>query len=748
MKNRVLPSTLVLGLILALVAGLSVQLPQKAAHAQDPERDAAPQQVSAPQAPLGTAFTYQGWLTDGGSPAEGEYDFHFSLHDDPTADSPVAGPVAIEDHHVEQGLFTVRLDFGEAFTGTARFLEIGVRPGDSGGAFTTLSPRQELTPAPYALYAPTAPWSGLAGVPAGFADGVDDDTTSFWSLTGNAGTTPGTHFLGTTERVNLVLAVSGTAALRLEPNPISPNLIGGHSSNTVEPAVAGATIGGGGLDDFPNRVTAYAAWATIGGGAGNTIENGPMYSTIGGGAFNSIGDFSSGATIGGGAANVIENGAVFATIGGGSGITVTAQYATVGGGYDNNVGTGSYSATISGGWENDIGDNSGSATIGGGAANDIGDGSGSATIGGGAANDIGDNSGSATIGGGYDNNIGTGNYSATISGGWENDIGDNSRSATIGGGAANDIGLDGDYSTIGGGLWNVVRDDGDYATIGGGRSNSIGMSSDYATIGGGINNDIGDGSGFATIGGGRTNEIADATEYATIPGGRENEANGDYSFAAGLRAKANNQGCFVWVDSRGNSEACNDDNRTIFRSTGGFYIYTNLFNPRSGLHLAAGGSSWNSHSDQKLKENFQPVNTQQLLARLAEHPITTWNYKSQDPAIRHIGPMAQDFNALIPGLGGEGKTHINTLDADGVALAAIQGLYAQNQGLAAENSALVAENATQQEQIDDLEARLTALERGGVSPTSVSALPSWLLLGGLVLTGAVVVQRRRVGGER
>jgi len=53
--------------------------------------------------------------------------------------------------------------------------------------------------------------------------------------------------------------------------------------------------------------------------------------------------------------------------------------------------------------------------------------------------------------------------------------------------------------------------------------------------------------------------------------------------------------------------------------------------------------------------------------------METWNYKAQDPSIRHIGPMAQDFYGAFSY--GEDNKYINTLDADGVALAAIQGLY-------------------------------------------------------------------------
>jgi hypothetical protein len=611
-RTPTLVTTLVLALMLALVAGLSAQLPQGAAHAQDPDRGPVPQQLSAPQAQLGTSFTYQGRLTDGGSPADGEVDLRFGLYDAASGGN-LLGTVTVPDLQVTAGLFTVQLDYGQVFTGTARFLEVGVRPGDSDGAYTTLTPRQELTPAPYALALP-----GL------------------WT----------------------------------QQNTRSHNVLGGFDGNSIPDGVVGATIGGGGEAGFPNRVTAN--FSTVAGGVNNAAYG--AFATVGGGDDNQANAHH--AVIAGGYLNRAN--ASYATVAGGSHITVTSDYATIGGGRHN---------------------------------------------------DIGVESDSATIGGGGYNRIAYESWVATIGGGHSNDIGESSQAATIGGGRENDIGYGSDYATIGGGYSNDIGDGSDYATIGGGYSNDIGDGSAYATIGGGYSNEIWDGDSwvasiYATIGGGYNNLISGTASFVTIPGGSENEANGDYAFAAGRRAHANNQGCFVWGDSYDGDVECNNDNRWVARASGGVYFYTNS-GLTLGSRLAANGTAWGALSTRHLKDNFAPVDTQQLLARLAEHPITTWNYKNQDPSIRHIGPMAQDFNALLPGLGGEGETYINTLDADGVALAAIQGLYAQNQELRA--------------QVNDLEARLAALERGGVSPSSALGLPTWLLLGGLVLVGGVVL---------
>lgn len=124
-----------------------------------------------PDAVLGYSFTYQGWLTDGGSPANGFYDFEFRLTDALSGGSQVGSTVIRDDVTVTNGLFTVGLDFGNVFDGTELYLDISVRPGASVGAYTGLSPRQAITPTPYAVYSlKTAEhdhwgnvWSGTTG---------------------------------------------------------------------------------------------------------------------------------------------------------------------------------------------------------------------------------------------------------------------------------------------------------------------------------------------------------------------------------------------------------------------------------------------------------------------------------------------------------------------------------------------------------------------------------------------------------
>lgn len=116
------------------------------------EATAAPDILNL-RAAMGTVFTYQGRLTDGDQPANGAYDFRFTLHDAAVGGSQIGSTVTIPNVTVTDGFFTVSLDFGaEAFTGEARYLEIAVKSSES-SSFTTLAPRQVVSPAPYALHA-------------------------------------------------------------------------------------------------------------------------------------------------------------------------------------------------------------------------------------------------------------------------------------------------------------------------------------------------------------------------------------------------------------------------------------------------------------------------------------------------------------------------------------------------------------------------------------------------------------------
>ena len=606
--------------------------------------------------PTASSFTYQGRLLTSGQPFSGSCAFQFGLYDAASAGTQLGTTQTIEALTVKDGYFKATLDFGlTPFTGAVRFLDVSVKCA-SETTFTPLG-RQPLTAAPQALIAQSVPWTGLTGLPANLtflnsptsctneqvakwngtawacgditvgtdtlakltctsgqiakwngtawecgsvavggtdtlasltcaagqvakrnsantawecaADtDIDTNTTytagdgltltdtafsvkfaasggsngtvstaarsdhnhdaTYWNTTGNASTTPGTNFIGTTDSQALEFKVNNTRALRLEPNVDSPNIIGGFSGNNVTSGVKGATIGGGGAADNLNFVT-------------------DDYGTVGGGYNNQAGD--------------------------NAGTTDDKVYATVGGGYKN----------IASAFE-------------------------------------------ATVGGGYQN-IASGQYG----------------------------------STVGGGYQNVA-------------------SSNYATVGGGDNNKA-------------------SGSWSMVSGGGGNEAAGEFSFAAGRRAKvgAAHGGTFLWADSNDADFASVAANEFAVRATGGVRFVTSA-DGAAGMKLAAGGSGWSTLSDRNAKANFVPVNSQEVLAKVAAMPLSTWNYKTQDAKIRHMGPMAQDLYQAF-GLG-EDEKHINTVDADGVALAAIQGLAQQNQAQQAEIAALKARLAVLEAQLN------------------------------------------------
>jgi len=112
-------------------------------------------------APLGSDFTYQGQLTDNGSPASGHYDLQFALFASASGGTAV-DTITVANQSVSGGLINASLDFTDApYNGQALWVEVNVR-ATGGPSYTTLAPRQAITATPYALYA----LSGTIGQPA------------------------------------------------------------------------------------------------------------------------------------------------------------------------------------------------------------------------------------------------------------------------------------------------------------------------------------------------------------------------------------------------------------------------------------------------------------------------------------------------------------------------------------------------------------------------------------------------------
>jgi hypothetical protein len=181
------------------------------------------------------------------------------------------------------------------------------------------------------------------------------------------------------------------------------------------------------------------------------------------------------------------------------------------------------------------------------------------------------------------------------------------------------------------------------------------------------------------------------------------------------RVMSGHDGTFVFADSVPLPFISGAANEFAVRASGGVRMVTaidGLGVPSAGTFLAAGSGSWSSFSDSGSKADIQNIDAATILTRLESMPIHTWRYKSQDESIRHLGPMAQDFSAAF-GVGDDPR-YITSVDADGVALAAIQELARQLRAESEEKdrriSALEAVLSSLREQLDLIEG-MSALEK-------------------------------------
>ena len=270
----------------------------------------------------GTAMTYNDNII-----ANGDYVMRFSLWNIEVGGTEAENLKWSEVHtgdnlvKVIKGKFGVELgkitSFSEDLFRDNEKLWLQVEIDIDGSGFNVIGDREPLTASPYAFMSDEAYRADYA-TKASFADeaktlnglSAEDILASkeadlYWNLTGNAGTTPGTNFLGTTDDKALEIKVNNQRAMRIIPNVTSPSIIGGYSGNLAVSSTIGGTVGGGGASGVVNKVT----------------DN---YGTVAGGVNNCAGDYS--------------------------GTTSDKQYATVGGGYGNKAG--GPASTVPGGYKN------------------------------------------------------------------------------------------------------------------------------------------------------------------------------------------------------------------------------------------------------------------------------------------------------------------------------------------------------------------------------------------------------------
>lgn len=275
------------------------------------------------QAGVSAPFSYQGALTDGGLPANGNYDFRFQVFN---AQNGGGGSLMefVDDVTVSDGVFSVELDFNNTFDiASDLFMEVSVRPAGS-GSYVLLAPRQPMQGTPRAYVAMDVVDGAIdsddistSAVDASHVD-VNDiqlrvgdscatgsairsilsngsvqcesmagGSGDGWSLDGNSGTSEGNDFLGTTDDVALDIRVDDKRAMRFEWGfnaAGSPNITGGHSANSITDSEEASVIAGGGLVAAPNTIT--SSYSFIGGGVNNQVT--ANYGSILGGSGNVV----------------------------------------------------------------------------------------------------------------------------------------------------------------------------------------------------------------------------------------------------------------------------------------------------------------------------------------------------------------------------------------------------------------------------------------------------------------------------
>lgn len=669
--------------------------------------------LSSPAFAVSNAFTYQGTLTDGGLPANGTYDLRFDL----IGVGETGGFLFREDVSVTDGVFTVELDFGAAIDAGDFELEVAVRPGASSGSFTVLSPTTPIRPTPQAQVAGLAGEAvtvspdavGSAGIVDGSIVAADVDSTQIQRRVANA--------CSESEAIRAINA----------DGSVSCQDVGVNSVTQIDT--------GSGLTGGPITGSGTIAIAT-GGVTSNHVQDG----SIGGTDVNASevqrrvsGSCPAGSSI----RNIDEDGAVSCSTVSGSAWSLTGNAGTDPA--TNFIGTtDAQPLTLRAGtWATlrITPSNFTANLLGGSAANSIGGGVRGATVFGGGSTPLSEpdfsilraepnsaNGNYATVIGGLSNKASTASYS-TIIGGITNDVA--GEAAIVAGGTSNRA--DALASAVVGGGQNAAA--GAYSIAAGGRGNAV--HGEYAAAVGGNNNCAGGYASFAAGFGAHVRKANGASGSAACSGvAATADANGD-------------EGSFVWADATTSSGfATTGPNQFLVRADGGMMLNTNAhvsgsddltvgarmtsgdsdadlrLRTRNGRHvvlyasdslgglrinmstLPAGndritvsggaggnatlsnGGTWTNASSRSYKTDIEPVDTREVLERLVALDVSRWNYIDSGEGT-HMGPMAEDFKAAFD-LAGDGKS-IATVDADGVALAAIKGL---NQKLEEENAAL------------------------------------------------------------
>ncbi len=618
-----------------------------------------------------TAVSYQGYLEENSLPAEGLFDFEFRLFDSPTAGTQIGGAIVQDDLDVTDGLFSTSLDFGEeAFDASPRYLEIGVRPGDSTGSFSTLDERVEFRSVPFshlADHATTADKATMAqaATSAHTPTNADDAQTLQGLGPGDFANAGHKHSqLATPDNtVSDALSIDNSTNATLKGD-----LLFNNQNSISNPGVDILLFERNGFDESVGFHFKPSGTAIEGGGDSTSFvvkaKNGTAIAPHG----NEL-------------ALVAGNGADTGSKNDGGDVRIQA-----GNGQDE-------------GKDGDIrlipgaGEKGGDVIIEGQIllTEALRDG-----------DDKGGNPGQ------FLSSTGTGTQ-------WTTPVvsslstPDGTNPSVVQTFNNNDVEVGGE--TL---LQNGVTFPDDIRA-----SSQTGVTGPELRLKDTASNSwirfVLSSNGVNLFGSPISGSFLISPDAKTpsnngttlrIQGGRAGAGaeGGDLFLKGGLAQSPGNHdgGDIVFASASGVGTGDGGDVLSFAdigihngNPTHPIHVGTQPSNG-NGAHLTIGGV-WMNGSDRDSKIGFEEVDTKEILRKVAELPVTAWRYKSEDEDVRHIGPTAQDFMAAFEL--GESDKHIGTVDALGVALAAIQELHAEVQSL----QSLRVEN-------EDLRARLSALE--------------------------------------
>ncbi|MGB2696612.1 MAG: tail fiber domain-containing protein [Candidatus Zixiibacteriota bacterium] len=630
-------------------------------------------------------INYQGMLTDdAGQPLNGTYKLEFTIYNAPT------GGIALwtESHlgiEVENGLFIVALGKftsipDSVFDEPQRYLGIKV------DTHPELSPRIQLTSTGYSFRAEKSDTSDysfqtLRADTADYAlatSAVESD--SDWTISGNDiySAVSGSVGIGTSSPAEK-LDVVGTAQMigfKMSTGATAGHVLtsDGDGAGTWQAATAdtdwtisGSDIYSGVSGNVGIGTTSPAQKLDVTGTAQMTGFKMPSGATAGH-VLTSDGDgLGTWQTVGAGAdidwtLNITDTADTTLTTGGAWGI---ARYGNIlyGNADSTHVNLGVTCTTGTSGQNNKY------CTVGGGLHN--------------AASDW-----YATSGGGVYNTASS--YYATVGGGGSNTASE--WHATVGGGEVNTA--SNEAATIAGGSYNTASQR--YATVGGGQGNTA--SQRYATIGGGLSNSASDTA--ATVAGGKENQASGY--YATIPGGYADTAAGEYSLAAGHKVRVASDADYTFAFGR--DFTTSTANAVIFYhntgSTDSTKVGINKTDPQYGIDLPNVDSNygkgrayaWTTYSSRRWKENINPIENALGKVLALRGVYFDWSESKN----RDLGMIAEEVGEVVP----------EVVDYEE------NGIDAQSLNYARLTALLIEAIKEQQKEIESLNVKIEALEKG------------------------------------